>query len=499
MRKINFWFLTLVFLSIRLSAQVFPSEGIALNYRIIGFSVPAQNAVKKYKIEIAAGHHTTLDSFKRKIVATEEGREAKMIAKVPEFGKEYTWRVLHDGKPAENNLHHFSTRASSTVDTTKIRLRVRQPAEKFKDYYVMVDRGGVMYDMNGEPVWFLPDPDGQTVGNAGDLRMTKDGTVTFIYGYSVEVDYNGKVLWKTPKRGTIRNDSLRGEIYHHEFYKMSNGHYMALVLQMMYCKTVTVGDSSYIISTSDDNTAGQYRYLPAKFGCLVEYNENGDVVWNWMSMDYLFGSDFPYYNPADSNMRFDAHDNAFYFDEKNSAIYLGFKNINRIIKIDYPSGKVSQEYGEKFKSGLKQMGKGFFCGQHNISRTADGYLCVFNNNTCSPAQPPKLVLLQEPATQGDTIRKIWEYDCSAPSTFTQNYYQGGNAIPLTEGYLFANMGSKYSKMFIVGRDKKVVWMAFPERFVETDGKWMINYQYRANIFSRNDLEKFIWSAQVYKK
>ncbi len=483
-----------ILLPLCLSAQMWPKEGSRLNYRIIGFTFPRESGVSKYKIEIAAGRFFSADSFKRKITVTAESREPKMIAEVPDFGADYTWRIVYGSKQVkESGLYHFSTMTTPTVDTSKLRLRVMQSATQFKDAYVIVDRGGVMYDMNGRAVWFIPDPEGGAVGNAGDVKFTKDGTVTFIYGYSVEMDYNGKILWKTPKKGTVRNDSLRGEIYHHEFYKMSNGHFLALALEMMYCKTITEHDSSYIIYTVDDNVAGQNGYLPAKFGCLIEYDEKGNVVWIWRSLDYLLKSDFVYYNPADANMKYDAHDNAFFFDEKNKAIYVGFKNIARIIKIEYPGGGVVREYGEKFKPGVREMGKGLFCGQHNISRTEEGYLCVFNNNTCNAGAAPTLVMLQEPVAEKDTIRKVWEYVCGAPSNFTSNYYQGGNAVPLPGGYVFANMGSKYSKLLIVSRDKKVVWSALPERFVETDGKWMTNYEYRSNIISREDLEHFIWA------
>lgn len=485
-------------LPLGLCAQIWPKEGSKLNYRIIGFSCPPESGANKYVIEIAPGKFFSADSFKRKIAVRAESKEPKMVAEVPEFGADYTWRVVYSGgKAKESGLYHFSTMTTPNVDTSKMRLRIVDPAVQFKDAYVIVDRGGVMYDMNGRAVWFIPDPEGGAVGNAGDIKFTKDGSITFIYGYSVEMDYNGRILWKTPKKGTVRNDSLRGEIYHHEFVKMSNGHYMALALEMMYCKTITEHDSSYIVYTVDDNVAGQNGYLPAKFGCLIEYDEKGNVVWIWKSMDYLLKGDLAYYNPVDQNMRFDAHDNAFFFDEINKAVYVGFKNIGRIIKIEYPSGKVVQEYGDIFKPGVKEMGRGLFCGQHSINRTEDGYLCVYNNNTCNPGKMPQVLLLQEPVSRADTITKTWEFICPVPDRHVGGYYQGGNAIPLPGRNVFGNLGSQYSKLFIASRDKKILWSALPERFVETDEKWVPNYQYRSNIISRKELERFIWAAEKH--
>ena len=61
----------------------------------------------------------------------------------------------------------------------------------------------------------------------------------------------------------------------------------------------------------------------------------------------------PSYWPQKNDLLdFDMHENAFYFDERNKKIYLSFRVCSRILKIDYPSGKVDREYGEKYRKGM---------------------------------------------------------------------------------------------------------------------------------------------------
>ncbi len=485
-----------ILLPFGMSAQVWPKEGSKLNYRIIGFSVPEERGVKKYKIEIAAGKFFSADSFKRKITVTAEKSEPKIIAEVPEFGREYTWRVVYSGRDVkEGALHHFSTGTTSNIDTSKRRLRIMHQAEQFKDYYVAIDRGGVMYDMQGKAVWFVPDPEGAEVNNVGDMKFTKDGTVTFIYGYCVEMDYNGKILWKTPKLPVVNKDTsrIKGEIYHHELTKLPNGHYMVLALETFLCKKVTVGDSVYI-ATIKDETVERDGYKLGKFGCLLEYDERGNIVWMWKSSDYLLKADFAYWEP-DNSMLFDAHDNAFFFDEKNNVIYIGYKNMHRIIKIDRATSKVLSTYGKIYKPGAKDMGRGMFCMQHSIGITEDGYMLLFNNNACNQETTPSVQLFKEPASSSDTLKKVWEYVCDGDGVSVRFYNQGGNAISLPDKCIFINMGSRYSKLQILNRDKKVLWSALPERYQEVEEKWQSNYQYRVNIINRSELERLIWAAQ----
>jgi hypothetical protein len=478
--------------------QILPKEGGKYNGRLMGFSFPAVAGSDNYKVEIAAGYYNNADSFRKKVIRTVVSKSNKIIGEVPAFGSQYTWRVSSNGKnKSDGTLYHFSTQTNIQVDTNKLRLRILQPAvQQYKDYYVAVDGGGVLYDMKGRPVWFIPDTN-RFGGNVADMKFTSQGTITFINRNPYEINYNGDVLWQVPDK-TKKNDSPAQRIlFHHEFTKLSNGHYMIMGMQLLGCKVVRSNGSSYIVVTGESDEAERNGYKPGRFGCLIEYDAAGNIVWSWQSSKYLSESDFAYFNPPDSNQKFDAHDNAFFFDEKNSAIYVGFRNINRIIKIEYPSGKVLNVYGEKY--GPREKGATLFCGQHSIGRTLDGYLYVFNNNSCQLRDSlPTVVIMQEPFSAKDTLKKIWEYTCTTDGDRHRYFGSGGNAVELPDRSMFINTGSDYSKLLIVSREKKILWSALPEHFLESYKKWMPNHEYRANIISREELERLVWSSEKSK-
>ncbi len=477
-------------------AQILPIEGSKLNYRMVGFSINEKPKQQVYNIEIAGGNFKDSTSFSRNIINVYECTGTENVLEVPFFGAEYTWRFYYPGLKTgkKSKLYHFSTMKNEHVDTSKLRLRVTKPATvACRDYFVSVDAGGVLYDMKGNPVWFIPDTNG-IGGVMGDLNFTPRPSLTFIRNVDAyEIGFDGSILWHAPTHSYLVDTGV--EKYHHEFVKLSNGHYMIMGMQILMCKEISVHDSNYIVTSPDRSLIGNYK--PGRFGTLVEYDEKGKLVWSWKSSDHLPGTDFDYYKgEADTNLRFDPHENAFYFDEQKKIVYLGFRNLDRILKIEYPSGKILGFYGENFKPGMPSQGSGFFCNQHNISRTHDGLLYYFNNNSCKIQDSlPTIVLLQEPSEAGDNLKKVWEYTCTADDTKIKRFPSGGNVIELPDYSFFVCMGSEYSKMFIVNRDKEVLWSALPEKHHESEPDFRGNRNYRANIITRKYLEQLIWSAE----
>ena len=485
-------------------SQVLPKEGSKLNYRLIGFAFPSAPHALNYIIEIAEGYYNNQDSFKANVIRSFGGTENKIVGEAPFWGSQYTWRTVYNFNnkiTKTSSLYHFGTQTDDRVDTNKLRLKILQPTLEYKDYFVSVDAGEVLYNMSGNPVWFKPDSNGIN-GGVADMQFTPQGTITFLFKNAYEINYNGDILWKAPNNGAVSGDTTLGEFYHHEFTRLSNGHYMVLGMQFLSCKSVSLKDSSFIIVSGKRNVPG---YSLGRFGTIIEYDEKGNVVWSWKSSKYLLGSDFDYFESGiDSLKRFDPHDNAFYFDEKNKVIYLCFRNLNRITKIEYPSGRVLCHYGENYKPGITGIGSGLFCNPHGVRRSRDGYLYFFNNNSCEIKDSlPSVVMLQEPVLLNESLKKIWEYTCTIdtadyPKGYKKIFGSGGNAIELPDRSIFVNMGTQYSKLFIVNRDKKVLWSALPERFMEPDEKWTIVHEYKANIISREDIERLIWNTEASK-
>ena len=505
----------LLYLPGRGSTQILPKEGSTLNYRLIGFSAPIENPQGDYEIEIAVGSYHSVDSFKRNIalrVPCKYTKTAlKTIIEVPFFGKAYTWSVVNlHNKVVKNALHHFGTLTIKEVDTSLTRLRVLKKAAKYKDAYVFLDGNRALYDMTGQPVWYLPDIDGFNTERSllRDLKLSPAGTITFMYEEhgAYEINYNGDILWKAPNNGAVSQQG--SESYHHEFTRLSNGHYMTLGSEYELWNRQLPSDTStnYQISHFDKarkDSIDRSKVVSLPFGTVIEYNEKGDIVWSWRSSDYFRKSDIYYHKGRGNQPDIAVHENSFYFDEKAQILYVGFRNISRILKVKYPEGKVIGVYGEIYKPDAPEQGNGLFCRQHSIRYSDKGYLYMYNNNSCGHGEAlPQLLKLEEPANEGGSLKKIWEYDCTiegVADTGQRAFHQypvGGNIIELPDYSIFANMSTTYSKVFILGEDKEILWSAIPEKWNERDKKWEMVYDYRASIItSRKDLENLVWNAE----
>ncbi len=491
-------FLSFLFLFISsvkiLDAQVLPKEDSKLCYRIIGFSFPEMRG-NKYKLEIAIGNYSNEASFTQNIIYSEAVDTNKVIATVPFFGKAYTWWVVYTDrgqKKTNSILHHFSTMATAYMDTTINRLRVMKRAEKYEDAYVLLDGTNTMYDMKGSLVWFLPVADSPISKRmCSDIKLTPQGTITFMCAAGAyEADYNGHILWQSIEDKT-------GKI-HHEFTRLANGHYMGIGTEQVYWKLPFAKDS--IAHNSADS---ERFYLSVMFGRIVELDKNSKITWEWKSSAYAKKSDLALQKRMSrTNFYTHMHDNSFYFDEKRSVIYLGLRNINRVVKIKYPTGKPLCTYGTIYKPGIRELSNDLFCGQHSCKATMDGELYLYNNNTCEGGLPT-IALLKAPAGVDSKAEKIWEYQCKIDDIAGMEtlppyiFSSGGNVVELPDRSMFVSMSEPYTKLFIVSREKQELWSALIEKYDSEKKKWTPNLLlYRASIISnRKDLERLIWNSE----
>ena len=505
-------------------AQIAPKENSQLNYRIIGFTVPKKAETTQYKVEIASGNYNDENTFQRNIISTLTATKNKLVGEVPSFGKQYTWRVtfLIEGSTAtKSELHHFGTMTVPEVNPDSVRMRLVSNEGNYKDNYVFVDGNKVLYDMNGAPVWFFPPIDGVNPASMHlrDLRLSPFGTITTIVDERIyEINYNGDILWKGPGNGKVRTDTSNIEsAYHHEFTRLPSGHYMTMGFEQVAWPLPTQIDSATVAMshgkiTKDNNNICYQKML---FGTLDEFDSKGNLVWKWSASDYLKGSDVS--KRMIRNKFFDLNDthaNAFYFDEKTKSIFISFRDLNRVIQIQYPSGKVLETYGKLYTpGGDSRLKNGLFCGQHSCRLSKEGYLYLFNNNICHMRALPAILMLKPLATGSDSMEKVWEFECPmeelAPNETTAGYFSfGGSVSELPDRSLFVCMGGLYGKLFIVNRDKKILWSAEPEKWDNVAGKWtkdgvMIDQikkegSYRASIISRDELESLIWNEPLKK-
>ena len=500
--------LTLIVIPHFLSAQILPGEHSKLHYRLIGFSFPAHTGDYSYQLEVALGNHGTEDAFRKTVIATYNGHKNKIIAEVPYFGKDYTWRVIYSDKNAvrtKSEFHHFSTSIIPDMDTNNTRVRVVKNAGTYGDALVCLDGNRAIYDMNGHPVWYLPVIDGmnnEKLRDVRDMKLTPEGTITFLLnnvGY--EINYDGTVLWKAPDNGVVSHDSQ--EHYHHEFTKLKNGHYMILGSEFPLWKLSAHTDSNVLLDahTIYDSVKRAF-YQKVEFGTIIEYDKKGNVLWSWRSSKYFEGSDLKDSINALGKFK-DVHENSFFFDDQKQRFLLSFRNISRVLSVHYPSGDVTATYGLRHKQGGgTEPGSDLFCNQHSVKRSKQGYIYLFNNNCCNKDETPRIIVMEE-LSSGVGLKKKWEYACVLegwPLKRQPQFRSGGNVIELPDGSFFTSLATDlYSNIFIVSRGKKVQWSAMPEKWNQLESKWEPVFQYRASIITdQKDKERLIWNGTLRK-
>lgn len=482
-------------------SQVLPAEGRHLNYRIIGFSSGVEASKSSRVLEIARGDVALEAEFQKRIIKRINNGSGNAVVEVPDFDQDYTWRISDEkrwGTIAKVAFHHFRCVLSPELQPAIARLRVATTASRYGDAHVFMDGTAAMYDMSGKLVWYLPRSTAywQEGTIISDLNMTPQGTITFMAGDTAayELDYDGGVLWKSPLTGSAEGSRA----YHHEFVKTKNGHYMVFGNELVYFhrnKSVLGAGGIFsfpLVFTADDSGRSAKDYFPCE--TLLEYDAIGKVVWKWRYLDYFVKSDLNQHKSADSAYsELDAHANSFYFDETNKFIYISFRNINRVIKISYPGGQLVSTYDENVFPG-----GGLFCGEHSIKWSDKGYLYLYDNNVCNKSGLPRLVVLKETGTGNNSLKKVWDYTCDlsgmvAGTKTTNGFTRGGNVMELPDQSMFVSMNFPYSKVFIVGRDKNVLWSAVLEKWGGAEKGWEMLREYRANIiFSKQEMEQLIW-------
>ena len=487
MYKFSSPLLLLLIISSELGAQIFPKENSVLNYRIAGFSVPSSPEANKYTLEIAAGNYNAEDSFEKNIIVTIPSNKSRVAAEVPFFGRVYTWRVIYsnDTRKVNSNFHHFSTGTIPEVDTNIFRLRVTDNAVKYKDAFVYVESNKVMYDMSGRPVWYFPWSGGYI---PEDLKISHSGTFTFLLnGVPYEMSYDGDTVWKAVKKPS----SIQGHFdnCHHEFTKLGNGHYMVL------------GNKSEDLKQPGSSTDDINSIQKIVVGTIEEYDKDNNLVWWWNSMDYLCEAGIIAKRLTNSSVDVDAHLNSLYFDERNKVIYLSFKNAAQIVKIKYPTGKILNIYNGNSPEHVKIEGSVSFCGQHSIGRSQNKCLYLYNNNTCDSSSFPKIIMMKEPGSKTGDLQKTWEYECAGNDTrkkTAREKAKGGKIVELPDESLFVSMGGAYGKLFIISKDKTLLWTAVAEQWNADKNGWISPVIYRSSIIAdRANMLRLVWGKGLH--
>ncbi|HEY9176318.1 MAG TPA: aryl-sulfate sulfotransferase [Flavipsychrobacter sp.] len=485
--------------SLPLLAQVFPVNRSILNYRLIGFKIPAEPDVDVYEFEISRFLITDSGTSHEEVVATQKAKTPHVVAEVPEFGQTYTWKVAYYYKGEKKGIsetYRFATGYSPYIDTNNFRVNVINNDLNNKDFLIMIDGLRGIFNSDGQPVWYLPDIPGVINEHMGvrDMKLSPFGTITFLAGdKACEIDYNGNVLWQGPNNGAVSGDTT--ENYHHQLTRLNNGNYMVLGSKTTKRRVpedliATVKNTDAPLEAIENST-----YVNILFGTIIEYDKEGNVIWSWIADDCFSDADI-FSLGNNGKIRTNTHLNAFFLDTVTNHIYTSYRNINRVIKIAYPDGKIEAQYGESISQSLP--GHGMFWGQHSCRINKDGQLYLFNNNNRISSNNidtvSSIVIFDELKASGKLIKR-WEYYCDIDTLTKHKTVSGGGVVELNTGDFLVCMG-EVNRNFIITRQRKLTWNVLIEKKDDAAGWVPTTNGYRSwPIQSLQEREMLIYSTE----
>ena len=467
-RSIQTFFL--IILSNYVAGQILPAPDASLNYTQIMFEHERVRGASEYLIEVKQTDEND-SSFRLPAYSQRDSSTASMISNF-EFGKKYQWRFtgLNNGQILGwHGPYNFTITTNIHINKGFYRARVvHNDSVANAGGLIVMDMSHSIVDRNGNFVWFLPPDISEETGGASspsnndftidDMRLSPFGTVTYISNERAEErDLSGHLLWRAPVEGSS-NDSAhtgRKHRYHHCFQRLQSGNYMVLDRDSILVRI----DTGYVFM-EDEN--------------ICEFDKNKNLIWSWSSEHYLDSIEIKkiVQSKADSGMLDPTpggHLNSFYADEANGYIYAGFRNINRIIKIDKKTGNVVGEWGTGMKNG-----DGFFAKQHGLYLLSDGSVVVFSNGERNSPSGDKADLYSSvvnfsQAADNQNSRVIQKFDCILDSVKYQSR-RGGNVDELKNGNLLVCTGA-VGRIFEIDRNKDMVWSAVIERGLKKGTIW----------------------------
>lgn len=481
-------FIILIFLygATLLRADIFPRENAIINHRAVCLREEAVPGAVRYELSYwRAGQAEPGENPRSTPIS--QSYPAFFISDL-EWSTRYFWQVnafdASGNKIGESIAHTFQmseTRAVlPRINAVKLEVKTYNK-EQSAGGYVAIDYTRGIYDREGKAVWMLPDIRGIVDRNTQirDLKLTEDNTITFLTpDNAVEIDLDANVLWRAPSPCLIGGDTMT---YHHDFQKTKRGTYMVLVSRLLKRKLPDDLTKEEILKMDKSIERGDgkyYKWTPVSM--LVEFDKQGKLIWYWDSDNYLKDVDLAYKKNPNGTPVFLSHANAFSENEEATYVYVGFRDLSRIVKVNKQKGKAEYSFGEKFPSGEAQTANNLFRRQHNAKITRHNTLLIFNNNE-SPDNKNRvttsgIVEISDKNTKDDK-GLVWHYDLD---TLAENWSSGGgNICELPNGSLLLCTGV-VNRILEVDRKGRLTWDARVMSLAPGDSVWRAFPQYRAN-------------------
>ncbi len=176
----------------------------------------------------------------------------------------------------------------------------------------------------------------------------------------------------------------------------------------------------------------------------------GEVLWDWRTGDHLSTDDYcpEHIGPSFYTSYLDwTHSNTIVYREEESAVYLNIRHLDRLLKIDYPSGEILWTMG---KGG--DFGEGLFSHSHDPEFLANGNILMYDNgNHREPIEYSRaLEIAYDPELGWAEVAWSWPPE---PTFFD---WAMGDADRLPNGNTLV-ISSNHGRIFEVTRNGEIVW------------------------------------------
>jgi hypothetical protein len=446
------------------TAQLNPKPRAKLNYNQVMFDCTKVKGAGMYVFQLA--EDTTGASFEHVLLEQKDSAPATLISGL-QFGKKYQWRyagLVKGQAPVWRGPWHFEITTDPLLQYGLINFDVlKNEAGNNAGGLIINDCTHTIVDRNGNMVWYLPKINWHPImvkknieikPQIFDLRLNPCGTITYLANaLADETDLDGNNLWKGPDNGEVSGGST--ELYNHDFKRVANGHYMLLGGEQWRKLPAYKDTAGFFKKYPSRKIIDGHEYGEVEFPTLIEYDKKGKVIWSWKGEDYF---DPDAFDTTKGIFELKPHVNAFSVDQKDEFVYIGFRNVSRIVKIEKKTGKVVDSWGDKTSVRMPARFVGLH-RQHDANILNDGTIAVFNNNDYPGLDSFASVLLISQREEDSSNNYVaWSFSCDLDSLNRHDERNGGNVDQLPNGNFLVCMGNM-NRIFEVTRNKKIVWDA----------------------------------------
>jgi len=457
--------------------EIHPAENSKLNYTTVYFSENFISGAKEYELEVYS------DSLLTQKVTSQRSALPAFWVEDLSWASRYFWKI--SGYDSENkqvekgNVHVFSILKITYMNYDEIRVDVKKNnTEKNAGGFISIDYTKSIINRKGKPVWVIPHLENVPVEKMyiRDMRITHDNTVTFLtFQIPCEIDFNGKVVWQAPYPFLLNSDTVH---YHHDFKKTSRGTYMVMADRHVYRRLLKEPTDIELKNSPEVKRIQNEWYKKTYITFLLEFDKDHKLIWYWDANEYLKDIDLNWKKMEMTTPNFATHANAFGENKEGTKIYIGFRDLSRIIKIDKKTKKVEHSYGEVYPSGEANIPVEMN-NQHDANPSDHNSIYVFNNNGFKEVTGVSTILELKDNVKPGEDPIIWKFDLNFDPATKGKSANGGNIVELPNSNLLFCAGSLH-RIFEISKKREIVWDAMLYSRGIKDTAWKPFPQYRSN-------------------